>query len=131
MKFAKIVFWCAGIWGVLVLAPLYSMLHTVGLRNPPPVTHPEFYYGFVGVSLVWQFVFCLIATDPARFRPIMILSMLEKFVYVITVIVLYMQHRVNPDQLWFVSTDLLLGLLFAAAFLKTPAMNELPATVLP
>jgi hypothetical protein len=25
MKFAKIVFWIAGIWGVLVLTPLYFM----------------------------------------------------------------------------------------------------------
>jgi len=25
MKFAKVVFWIAGIWGVLVLTPLYFM----------------------------------------------------------------------------------------------------------
>lgn len=118
MKFAKIVFWCAGIWGILILAPLYFMLHLTGVRNPPPVTHPEFYYGFIGAALIWQFVFFLIATDPARFRPMMVPSMLEKFIYVATILALFLQHRVNSDQLLFAGADLVLGLLFVAAFLK-------------
>ena len=64
MKFARIVFWIAGAFGVLILAPLYFMFDLVGRQDPPPITHPEFYYGFVGVTLVWQLVYMLIATNP-------------------------------------------------------------------
>jgi hypothetical protein len=51
MKFAKFVFWAAGIWGVLVIAPLFFILDVIGRNDPPPVTHPGFYYGFVTVGL--------------------------------------------------------------------------------
>ena len=42
MKFAKIVFWIAGIWGVLILTPLYFMFDTIGRQDPPAITHPAF-----------------------------------------------------------------------------------------
>ena len=54
MKFAKIVFTTAGVWGFLVLSPLYFMLDIVGQKYPPPVTHPDFYYGFLGLAIAWQ-----------------------------------------------------------------------------
>ena len=47
MKFAKIVFWIAGIWGFLILTPLYFMFDVIGRQDPPAITHPGFYYGFV------------------------------------------------------------------------------------
>jgi hypothetical protein len=62
-----------------VLTPLYFLYDSVGNSTPPPGTHPEFYYGFVAVGLVWQFAFLLIGTDPLRFRPMMVPAMLEKF----------------------------------------------------
>jgi hypothetical protein len=40
MKFAKIIFWIAGIWGVLVLAPLYFMFNLIGRQDPPPSLIP-------------------------------------------------------------------------------------------
>jgi hypothetical protein len=52
MKFAKIVFWVAGIWGLLVLTPLYFMFDLIGRSDSPPITHPGFFYAFVGVALV-------------------------------------------------------------------------------
>lgn len=119
MKFAKAVFWSAGIWGVLVITPLYFLFDTIGRQVPPPITHPEFYYGFVAVTMAWQVAFLVIATDPVRFRPLMIPAMLEKFPYVVTAVILYLQHRVNAQQLLFGSTDLLLGVLFVVAFFKT------------
>jgi hypothetical protein len=64
MKFAKIVFWAAGIWGVLVLTPLYFMFDLIGRKDPPPVNHPAFCYGFVGAGLAWQIAFFVIATNP-------------------------------------------------------------------
>lgn len=79
MKFAKVVFWAAGIWGVLVLTPLYFMFNIIGRQDPPPITHPGFYYGFVGAGLAWQIAFLIIATDPVRFRPIILAAIVEKF----------------------------------------------------
>ncbi len=78
MKFAKIVFWIAGIWGVLVLTPLYFMFDVIGRQDPPAITHPGFYYGFISVGLAFQAAFIAIARDPVRLRPMMIPSVLEK-----------------------------------------------------
>lgn len=119
MKFAKIVFWAAGAFGVLLLTPLYFTFDLAGRLDPPPITHPQFYYGFVGVALVWQFVYCAIATDPVRFRPMMILSALAKGSYVGTLLVLYFQDRISPVQAATGIPDSLLMVLFVAAFLKT------------
>jgi hypothetical protein len=121
MKFAKIVFWIAGIWGILVLTPLFFIIDSIGRNDPPPVTHLGFYYGFATVGLAFQFVFIVIATDPVRYRPMIIPSVFEKVSYVIAVVTLYFQHRIHPADLAFAATDLLLGLLFVAAFFKTRA----------
>jgi hypothetical protein len=119
MKFAKIVFWVASIWGVLVLTPLFFIFDSIGRKDPPPVTHPGFYYGFATVALAFQFVFVVIATNPARFRPMMIPSVFEKGSYVTALVVLYMQHRLHASDLVFAGTDLILGMLFLAAYFKT------------
>lgn len=119
MKFAKAVFWIAGAFGVLVLAPLYFMFDMVGRQDPPPITHPQFYFGFAGVGLVWQVAFFVIATDPARFRPMMIPAVLEKVSYTGALLVLYMQGRITPVQAATGIPDAILGVLFVAAFLKT------------
>lgn len=120
MKFAKIVFWIAGIWGVLILTPLYFLFDLIGRNDPPPITHPGFFYGFAGVALAWQIAFLFIAQDPARFRPLMIPSILAKAGYSIAVFVLVFQNRMHPSDLVFGCTDLLLGLLFVIAYFKTP-----------
>ncbi len=119
MKFAKIIFWIAGIWGVLVFTPLYFMFDLIGLKDPPPITHPAFYYGFVSVGLAYQLVFFVIARDPVRFRPMMIPSVLEKFGYGASLIVLYLQHRLHSQDLALGGVDLLFGVLFLTAFFKT------------
>ena len=125
MKFAKIVFWVASIWGVLVLTPLFFMFDVIGRTDPPTITHPGFYYGFACVALVFQFVFMVIATDPMRFRPMMIVAVLEKVTYASAVITLYIQQRMHASDLVFVATDLLLGLLFVAAYFKTPSQASI------
>jgi|SRR5215813_3818536 len=53
------------------LLPLYFMIAKVGHDAPPAITHPEFYYGFLGLAVLWQFVFISVARDPIRYRPIM------------------------------------------------------------
>ncbi|MGA7401821.1 MAG: hypothetical protein WCC99_16110 [Candidatus Sulfotelmatobacter sp.] len=119
MKFAKIVFWIAAIWGVLVLTPLYFIFELIGQKDPPPITHPAFYYGFISVGLAFQVAFFVIARDPVRLRPMMIPSVLEKFGYSASLIVLYVQHRLRPQDLALGCVDLLFGVLFIAAFVKT------------
>ena len=67
LKFAKTVFTLAGVWGILITLPLYFLRNFVDRQSPPAITHPEFYYGFVGVTLTWQLVFLIIGRDPARY----------------------------------------------------------------
>jgi hypothetical protein len=121
MRFAKIVFRIAGIWGFLILTPLYFLFDRIGSQDPPPITHPGFFYGFVGVALAWQIAFLLIATDPVRYRPMMIPSVLEKVSFGAAIIVLVLQGRTHSSDLGLVGIDLLLGLLFVIAYFKTPA----------
>ncbi|MGA2810693.1 MAG: hypothetical protein ABSG16_04790 [Candidatus Acidiferrum sp.] len=119
MKFAKVVFWIAGVWGLLVIAPLYFMFDVIGRMDPPVITHPGFFYGFVGTALSWQIAFLFMATDPERFRPLMLPAMLEKFSYAAAVSVLVEQGRMHRSDLAFAGTDLLLGVLFVLAYAKT------------
>jgi hypothetical protein len=123
MKFARIVFWIAGIWGIIVLTPLYFMFNLIGRQDPPPITHPAFYYGFISVGLAFQVAFILTARDPVRLRPMMIPSMLEKFGYGATFVILYLQHRLTPGDLALGCIDLLFGLLFLVAFFRTRNSN--------
>ena len=119
MKFAKIVFWMAGIWGLVVITPLYFLFDIIGQKDPPAITHPGFFYGFVGCALAWQVAFCFLATDPVRYRPLMLPSILEKATYAIAIVALVLQGRTNPRDLLFAGTDALLGLLFVTAYYKT------------
>lgn len=119
MRFARYVFLIAGVWGLLLVTPLYFLYDTVGQQYPPPVTHPDFYYGFVAVTLAWQLAFLLIATDPMRFRPLMMVAVVEKFGYLVTLGTLYVEGRVQLGQFAVVSPDAILGILFVTALVKT------------
>jgi hypothetical protein len=125
MRFAKVVFWIAAIWGLLAITPLFFIFDVIGRQDPPPITHPLFYYGFASVALAWQFAFMVIATDPVRFRPMMLPSILEKFGYAVAALAVYLHRGVKAGDLVFGGVDLLLGLLFVGAFLKTKAGKQL------
>lgn len=119
MSFAKRVFYVAGVYGLIVLAPQYVLETKFGIDNPPPITHPEFYYGFVGVALAWQIAFLIIARDPIRYRLLMIPGILEKASFGIAAIVLYSQNRMPVSLFAAGMLDLLLGALFVVSFVKT------------
>jgi hypothetical protein len=125
MKFAKIVFWIAAIWGVLIITPLYFMFGVISRNDPPAITHPGFFYGFAGAALAWQIAFFFIARNPVRFRPMMIPSIFEKFSYGAAVAVLVMHGRMHPQDFAFGGADLLLGVLFVIAYFKTPRRADL------
>jgi hypothetical protein len=120
MKFARIVFVVAGIWGFSILTPFYFLFDFVSRSYPPPLTHPDLYYGFVGVTLVWQLAFLIIATDPIRYRPLMVAAILEKAVYVATMGILYLRGQLVAGQIAVAGPDFVLGTLFVAAFFRTP-----------
>jgi hypothetical protein len=119
MKFAKILFNVAGIWGVILLVPLYFIFDLIGQQDPPPITHPAFFYGFAGLGLAWQVAFFIIARDPLRFRPMMIPSILEKIGYGGAVVALCAHGRMHGQDLAFGLVDLLFATLFAAAYATT------------
>jgi hypothetical protein len=124
MRFARWVFAIAGIYGVIVIAPLYFLEARIGADDPPAVTHPEYYYGFVGITLAWQIAFFLIARQPQRYRPMMLASIVEKAAYGLAVVALYASHRVSGAVAGFGCFDLLLGVSFMAAFVMTPPFAE-------
>lgn len=119
MKFARVVFAAAGVWGFLVLTPLFFMFDAIGRQDPPPITHPGLYYGFVTTALAWQVAFLVIASNPIRYRVLMIPSMLEKFGYITVVVLLFLQNRVRVPDLVLAMLDLLFGVSFVAAFAAT------------
>jgi hypothetical protein len=40
--------------GLLALLPQYFLEAGNGLDFPPAINHPEYYFGFIGVAVVWQ-----------------------------------------------------------------------------
>ncbi len=125
MKFARIVFGIAAAYGFVSLVPLYFMIEKVGRDAPPAITHPELYYGFIGLALLWQLVFVLIAVNPVRYRPIMLVAVLEKFVYTVPVVILYSLGRVPSSIMWPSLVDPILGLFFIAAYIRTRDLGSI------
>ena len=119
MRFAKYVFIGAAVWGIAVLTPFYWLVDVTGRRYSPPTEYPHFFYGFFDITMAWQLAFFVIGTNPARFRPLMIPSMVEKFSYVATLAVLYGQSRISIADAQAAIPDLILGTLFVVAFVKT------------
>jgi hypothetical protein len=113
MKFAKVVFLVAGIYGVLVLVPQYFMEAKIGRDFPPPITHPEHFYGFIGVALAWQVLFFTIARDPERYRGAIVAAILEKLAFGLAAIVLFAQGRLAVPVLGAGILDLVFAGLFA------------------
>jgi hypothetical protein len=114
------IFRWAGIYGLVVLVPTLFTEIQFGRDNPPPVTHPEFYYGFAGVALAWQVAFLVIASDPPRYRPLMPAAVLEKLGFAAAVLGLLIVGRKVPGVIAAgAGVDFLLGLLFVHAWRRT------------
>ncbi len=118
MKFARWVFLIAGIYGLLVLLPMYFTAEQFGQQNPPVVTHREFYYGFVGVAVAFQVLFLLIAREPFRLRPAIIPSIIEKLSFGIAVLILYARGEAPLSMTAGGVIDLVLAVLFAVAYVR-------------
>jgi hypothetical protein len=120
MAFARRVFLVAGVYGLIAITPQLFLEGKTSRDFPPAITHPEFYYGFVGTALAWQVAFLMIGRDPVRFRPLMLpAALIEKGVFGAAVPVLYHQGRVPGLVLVFAGIDLVLGTLFLIAWRRT------------
>ncbi len=118
--FARRVFLIAGIWGLLIMVPQYFLEGRIGRTSPPPITHPEYFYGFIGVTIAWQLAFLVISRDPIRYRALMPVAVVEKAAFGPAMIVLYMLGRVNMEMLGAGILDMIIGMFFVASFLRTP-----------
>ena len=121
MRFAKIVFLIAGIYGIIVIAPQLFLEKAI-VQAAGPITHPEYFYAFLTVCLPWQVLFLVIARDPVRMRPAMWVAVLEKVGFPIAAFALFASGRVAAPIVAFASIDLVLALLFTIAYLRTPAL---------
>jgi hypothetical protein len=122
-RFSSIVFLVAGIYGLIVLVPGFFVEKMLAEKMPPAVTHPEFYYGFLGVAVAWQIAFLIIARDPQRFRPIIPAAILEKLTYCAACAVLFTLGRIP-----FIVTlggvgDFILGTLFTISYFRLKAVQ--------
>ncbi|MBI3840308.1 MAG: hypothetical protein HY288_20495 [Planctomycetia bacterium] len=120
MRFARWVFFVAGLYGVPVVAPLYFFEERLGQDYPPAITHPEFYYGFAGTVLAWQIMYLMIGLDPVRYRMVMLLGAAAKTSFAVAVLILYQQGRVAAMMVGLAAPDALLAVLFVAAWLRMP-----------
>lgn len=112
INFAKWLLRIAGVYGLVVLVPLYFQERQFGIDNPPAINHPEFYYGFVGVAVAWQIAFLIMSTDPLRYRPILPACVFEKFCFGIAAMILFAHGRLRGLMLYGAAMDLALGVLF-------------------
>lgn len=120
MTFARRIFTLAGIYGLLVMTPMYFLEPQISAMGKP-LSNPEFYYGFVGVTLVFQLVFLTVGRDPERFRPIMLLGVLEKASFAGAVATLCLMGRTQGIIVIFAVIDAVLGALFLLAWMRSRA----------
>jgi len=120
MKFAKWVFIIGGIFGLLAIIPLYFIEN----RIAPGLKYPEFYYGFIGINIIWQIVYIYISTNPSRFRPIILFAFFVKILGVISISWLILIERTEPWWCGIIITDLIFAVLFLSAFRTTGRILE-------
>lgn len=119
-RFARRTYRIAALYGLVTLLPHYALEQRIGQDAPPPITHPEYFYGFIGVALVWQFAFLLIARDPIRYRALMPVTWLEKLSFGVAALVLWALGRTSAPTAIAGGIDLVLAAAFATAFARTP-----------
>jgi hypothetical protein len=124
MKFARYTFLIAGIYGLLSLLPHYFAEGTIGRDHPPAITHPEYFYGFVGIAVVFQIVFLIIAKDPVKYRLVIIPSVLEKASFAIPAAILFGAGNLAAPMFAAGMIDALLGILFIVSYVKLSKKEE-------
>lgn len=115
MTFARRVFWITGLYGVAVIAPQFFLESAV----TPPVSHPEQYYGFLGAVLAWNIAYLVMAGDPARYRPLMLVGSLGKILFAAFLTGLWLQGRAPAFLLAFAAIDVAIVGLYIESWRRT------------
>jgi hypothetical protein len=117
-KIARWIFIIAAIYGIPVLGSWFFYTpHMVGHAS---TQQPEIYYGFAGLGVAWQVVFLLIASDPIRYRPLMLIAALgEKFLFSGMLIVLLIRHIAQRHWIPPAVIDFTFGVGFLASYFLT------------
>lgn len=107
-KFASRVYFWAAVYGIPVLALAYFQ----AVPDPWHLTH----LGFVGIALVFQGVFLVIARDPRRFEPLMPVTVFEKLSFGVPAVVFFLSGQAEAVTAVLAAIDLSLALLFLVAW---------------
>ena len=98
---------------------MFFLEPVIAARNPPAITHPEFFYGFLGLAIAFQFLFALIAWQPRRLLAAMPAAVAEKCLYATMIGLLVVWHRLgNAGAAAFAAVDAVLGGLFLLSYLS-------------
>ena len=116
ITFARRLFLAAGIYGLVVLVPMFFLEQLIGEYEPPSITHAEFYYGFVCTAVAWQLVYLMMFRNPLSLRPMLIPAIIGKAGFGISVLALCAQGRLAAGNLVLPLIDLVLAALFAWAY---------------
>lgn len=117
--FAKRVFQVAAGWGFFILTLAYGA-YLLGIEGATIDTdRPELVHGFFLVTLAFQVVFLIIASDPVRFRMFMLASMIEKLPFTLVSILLFTNGQAPMAAAVLGLIDGALGLLFMIAYFVT------------
>ena len=116
---ASLVFGIAGTYGLAVLLPFYFLAPAVARATPGGLTHEEYYYGFIGSAVAFQFVYLTIARAPLRYRALMPVAVLAKLGFFVPVAILWHLARAPTPVMAFASVDLLLAAAFGWAWVHT------------
>jgi hypothetical protein len=119
---ARWIFTIAAAYGIPVLGAW--MFITPKMVGHARYQQPEIYYGFGSLGLAWQFAFVLIASDPIRYRPLMLIAaVFEKFFFSGILIVLMLRQIAGLHWIPFAAIDGSMGVAFVVAYLCTPKCN--------
>jgi hypothetical protein len=118
MTFAKWVFTIGGIWGLIIIAPLFFLEGPITAASRP-FSHPDFFYGFLASTVAWQVGYLVIGRDPARYRPFMLIGAAGKVIYFTSCLTLFLQGRVLPMVPMLTAPDMLLATLYVVAWFRT------------
>ena len=111
-RFPARMFRGAALYGVAVLLPLYF--------QPLPATGKETVLGFIGLALVFQWVFWIIGSNPAKYRALMLPAVAEKLVFGLPAVALWAMGDTPGVVAVFAGIDLALAIGFLIAWRRTP-----------
>ncbi len=80
---------------------------------------PEYYYGFVFLDICWQILNLFLASNPIRYRPMMIPSYLAKASGTVALTWLYLMGRVTIQWLAIGMVECVFAVLFVIAYVRT------------